>query len=288
MYDEEFIRKITLTDEQIMALTSEELLAKLRAVLTKGHEISYYGPMDENGLKAALQKSHYTSPDAEMMPESHPIMKKNPGNNVVLAQYDAKQIYYMQYSNRGESFDPSQKADIDLYNEYFGGGMNTIVFQEMREARGLAYSANARLAAPSYSDAPYSFTAFIATQNDKMQTAIEAFDEIINQMPESEAAFQVAKEALISGLRTKRTVGMGVLSAYKACRRLGIGEPLDKQVFEKVQNMTLEDVKATQQKWIKDREYTYMILGDIQDLDLNFLKTLGPVKTVSLEEIFGY
>ena len=288
MYDEDYIRKITLTDEQIKALTSEELLAKLRAVLTKGHEISYYGPMDENGLKAALQKSHYTAPDAEKMPETHPVMKQNPGNNVVLAQYDAKQIYYMQYSNRGEKFDPAQKADIDLYNEYFGGGMNSIVFQEMREARGLAYSANARLSAPSYSDAPYTFTAFIATQNDKMQTAIEAFDEIINQMPESEAAFSVAKDALISGLRTKRTVGMGVLNAFKSCRRLGIDEPLDKQVFEKVQNMTLEDVKATQQKWIKDREYTYMILGDIKDLDTDYLKTLGPVKTVTLKDIFGY
>ena len=30
------------------------------------------------------------------------------------------------------------------------------------------------------------------------------------------------------------------------------------------------------------------ILGDPADLDLAFLKTLGPVKTVSMEEIFGY
>lgn len=52
--------------------------------------------------------------------------------------------------------------------------------------------------------------------------------------------------------------------------------------------MTLDDVKATQQQWVKDRNYTYGILGDIQNLDLNFLKTLGPIKTVSQEELFGY
>lgn len=52
--------------------------------------------------------------------------------------------------------------------------------------------------------------------------------------------------------------------------------------------MTLDDVKATQQKWVKDRHYTYGILGDIKNLDLNYLKTLGPIKTVSQEEIFGY
>ena len=288
MYDEDYIRSITLTNEQIRALTSEQLLAKLRETLTKGHEISYYGPMNEEELKSTLNSCHYVSPGATALPETHPVMKKNDGNSVVLAQYDAKQIYYLQYSNRGELFDPASKAEISLYNNYFGGGMNSIVFQEMREARGLAYSASAHLGEPQYTDAPYVFTAFIATQNDKMQTAIEAFDDIINNMPESEAAFQVAKESLVTGLRTKRTTGMGVLSSYKSCRHLGISEPLDRQVFEKVQNMTLDDVKAVQKKWIKDRDYTYMILGDIADLDLGYLKTLGPVKTVSLEEIFGY
>ncbi len=113
-----------------------------------------------------------------------------------MAQYDAKQLYYLQFSNRGEKFDVAADPEITLYNEYFGGGMNTIVFQEMREARGLAYSASAYIMQPHYGDMKYGYMAFIATQNDKMQTAIEAFDEIINQMPESEAAFKIAKEGV--------------------------------------------------------------------------------------------
>ncbi len=52
--------------------------------------------------------------------------------------------------------------------------------------------------------------------------------------------------------------------------------------------MTLHDVKATQEKWVKGRTYIYGILGDIKDLDMNFLRTLGPVRTVTQEEIFGY
>ena len=81
---------------------------------------------------------------------------------------------------------------------------------------------------------------------------------------------------------------MSVLNSYIALRRLCLSEDRDRQIFEKVQSMTLDDVKATQQKWVKDRPYTYGILGDIRNLDLNFLKTLGPIKTVSQEEIFGY
>ena len=69
---------------------------------------------------------------------------------------------------------------------------------------------------------------------------------------------------------------------------MGLTEDRNKQIFEKVQSMTLADVKAAQEKWVKDRKYVYGMLGDIQDLNLNYLKTLGPIQTVSQEEIFGY
>jgi len=287
-YGPEFIRASALSDQALMALTSEELLAKVRDVFDQGHEILYYGPMSEAQVKEALGGVHYVAEGAKLEPEQHPFLQTTPSDEVVMAQYDAAQIYYIQYSNRGERFDAANAADLALYNEYFGGGMNTIVFQEMREARGLAYSAWARLTEPGYADDSYSYSAFIATQNDKMRQAIEAFAQIINDMPESEAAFSVAKDALVSRLRTQRVTGVNVLRDYIACRDLGLSEPMDKAVFEKVQSMTLADVVATQQKWAKDRHYTYAILGDIDDLDTRFLSTLGPVRTVSLEEIFGY
>ena len=59
-------------------------------------------------------------------------------------------------------------------------------------------------------------------------------------------------------------------------------------VFEKVQTMTLDDVKAVQEQWVKDRNYHYCILGDSKNLDLNYLRTLGPITFLSQEEIFGY
>ena len=175
-----------------------------------------------------------------------------------------------------------------MYNEYFGGGMNAIVFQEMREARGLAYSSSARLMKPSHKDDSYMYYAFIATQNDKMQTAIEAFDEIINDMPESEAAFEVAKEALITRIRTARTTGYAILDSYISDRDKGLAEPRQKRLYETVPSLTLEDVKKTQDEWVEGRTYVYGILGDIKDLDMDYLKTLGQIQTLSLEDIFGY
>lgn len=289
IYGPECVKKRTLSDDAILSFRSDEILSAVKDVLDKGHEILYYGPMKTGDLEGVLKGSHHVAEGAEILPERYEKVLQTPESKVFLAQYDAKQLYYLQYSNRGETFDPFEAAGINMYNEYFGGGMNAIVFQEMREARGLAYSASATLVTPYYNiDDSYKYIAVIATQNDKMRSAIEAFDSIINDMPESEAAFQIAKEAIIGRMRTSRTTGMSVLRLYQSCRRLGLGEPMNKQIFHDLQTLELNDIVKVQQKWVKDRTYQYAILGDIKDLDTKYLSTLGPVKVLTLEDIFGY
>ena len=288
LYGPEYIKQVTMSNEQIQALTSEELLAKVRDILVCQHEIRYYGPASETEAAELLKANHKIAEDLKPLQKQYIKYLTVDQSKVYLAPYDAKQIRYIQYSNRGEKLDLAADPYLTLYNEYFGGGMNAIVFQEMREARGLAYSSSARLYMPSFKDDSYMYYAFIATQNDKMKTAIEAFDEIINEMPESENAFNIAKEALVSRIRTERISGRGVLSSYISDRELGITEPRSKQIFEVAQTLTFDDVKATQQKWVKDRTYAYGILGDLKDLDTAYLQTLGPVQVLTLEEIFGY
>ena len=288
LYGPEYIKQVTMSNQQIQALTSEELLAKVRDILGCQHEIRYYGPASETEAAELLKANHKIAEDLKPLQKQYIKYLTVDQSKVYLAPYDAKQIRYIQYSNRGEKLDLAADPYLTLYNEYFGGGMNAIVFQEMREARGLAYSSSARLYMPSFKDDSYMYYAFIATQNDKMKTAIEAFDEIINEMPESENAFNIAKEALVSRIRTERISGRGVLSSYINDRELGITEPRSKQIFEVAQTLTFDDVKATQQKWVKDRTYAYVILGDLKDLDTAYLQTLGPVQVLTLEEIFGY
>ena len=287
-YGPEYIASTTLTDAQIEAVTSEELLAKVKDLLACQHEIRYYGPKTEAEVAEFIKSEHKIADNPQQLERVYVTYNTVDANKVYMAQYDAKQIRYFQYSNRGEKLDLAADAQLNLYNDYFGGGMNAIVFQEMREARGLAYSSSARLYMPSHKDDTYMYYAFIATQNDKMKTAIEAFDEIINDMPESEAAFNIAKEALISGIRTQRVTNGQIIGSYIASRELGLTEPREKKIFEVAQTLTLDDIKAAQQTWVKDRTYAYGILGDIKDLDTKFLQTLGPVQTLTLEEIFGY
>jgi predicted Zn-dependent peptidase len=121
-----------------------------------------------------------------------------------------------------------------------------------------------------------------------MAQAMAAFSEIIEQMPESEAAFQLAKESLIANYRTSRTTKTAVLNAYMAASELGIDYDRAEKIYAALQTLTLEDVKAYQQSRVKGLDYTYMILGDTDDIDMKYLSSVGTVEKVSAEEIFGY
>ena len=207
---------------------------------------------------------------------------------VFLAPYVANNIYMSQVSNSGMQYDPSIEALRTMYNEYFGGGMNSIVFQEMREARGLAYSAFATYGAPSWRDEPYYMMTYIISQNDKLTEAVPAFRDIVENMPESEAAFKIAKDAVISRMRTARTVRSGYLWAYINAQDLGLDHDITRQVFDGVQAITLDDVKQFQQERVKGRTYHVAILGDEKDLDAATLQSMGKVVRLSTEQIFGY
>ncbi len=289
LYGPEYIDRRTLSNNEMKALTSAQLLDGIRELMQMEHTILYYGPMTETELLASIEKHHHTPATLAKIPaRSEFKLAPTADNTVYLAQYGAQQIYYSQINNTGIAFDAANDAAVNLYNDYFGGGMNAIVFQEMREARGLAYSAYAYVGEPGISDDNYHFVAFIATQGDKMGIAVDAFDEIINDMPESEAAFTLAKESLITRLRTQRTIKSGILWSYLHNRDMGINYDRNKPIFEQVQTMTLADVTAFQQKWIKDKPYTYCVLGDIKNLDMNKLRSMGKVQHLSQEDIFGY
>lgn len=216
------------------------------------------------------------------------VFRRTPETRILLAPYPANQIYLSQYSNRDENYDSSLESFRQMYNEYFGSGMNSIVFQEMRESRGLAYFAWANMFEPDKLEYPYFFLTQLATQNDKMIDAIRTFNQIIDSIPLSETAFCLAKEALLARLRTERIVKEDVLWKYVYAQDLGENTDPRIRLFDEVPRMTLQDVVDYQKKWVKGRPFVYCILGDKSQLDMEKLKEVGPVEELTQEQIFGY
>ena len=289
LYGSDYIRTLAMSSKELQRVSSEELLANIKQLSKVKHRVLYYGPQSITDLVGSLYSAHAIGDDLIDL-KSEPIPTKAVTKpNVLFAQYDAKQVYYMQYSCRAEDkFNIENSPVGNLYNNYFSGGMNSIVFQEMREARGLAYSAYTYLAKGRVPQHPYYFYAFIATQNDKVEQAVKAFDDIIENMPRSEQAFELAKSGILANLESQRITKSLILWHYLEYEKFGLKEDINKTIYEGIQSLTLDDVVKFQQEFIKGRPYSYCILGDKHDLDMKYIRSLGKVKFLSQEEIFGY
>jgi predicted Zn-dependent peptidase len=207
---------------------------------------------------------------------------------VYFVHYDAKQARLFTYSD-GTLFNVNELPRINMYNQYFGGSMNAIVFQEMREKRSLAYTArSAYVSINELNRNNYNFS-FIATQNDKVADAFEAFNELFNDMPQSEAAFILAKEGALQAIETNRIQKTGIFNAWRSAQRMGIDFDINKVLYEKYKTFSLDDVVKFNHEHIKDRKKVYMISAKESDINFEELQEkFGPVKKLTLEDIFGY
>ena len=267
----------------------QEYIHLLAGLSNLQHTILYYGPYSEQQLSTLLAKEHKTAKTLAAVPLGKKYeFQETPQTEIIMAPYDAKNIYLRQYHNEGKQWKPENAPVEALFNEYFGGGMNTVVFQELRETRGLAYNASAMYLQPIRKNQPEGFYTHIISQNDKMMDCINVFKEIVDTMPQNQAAFDLAKQSLIKSLQSARTTKFGVISSYLYYKNLGIDYDLNKLIYEKLPSLTLQDIVKFEQQNMVNKPYRMMILGNEKELDMKSLEKIAPVKRLSQEEIFGY
>ena len=278
-----------MSAQQLRDTKPAELLALVKGLRGMEHTVMYYGPMTEKELSKCLKKVHKTPKHLAAIPVGTPYMEQTtPQTEILLAPYEAKNIYMVQYHNKGTQWAPEHAATINLFNEYFGGGMNGIVFQELRESRGLAYSAAAYYRQPYEKGHPEYAMTYIITQNDKMMDCVREFNNIVGTIPQSEAAFALAKESLMKKLASRRTVRGGVLNSYINAKRLGLDYDINSVVYNALPSLKLQDIVKFEQQSMAGKPYRYLILGDEKELDIKGLEKIAPIHRLTLEEIFGY
>ena len=286
MYGEDSPTKDQFSEAQLKAMKCQQLTDALHQLYSYKHRVLYYGPENLASIKNLVNPTKMTL----KIPANKNVQPKAVNENVLyFVDYNANQTYMREFF-RSEKFSTKNTPVINLYNEYFGGSMNAIVFQEMREKRSLAYSAQSVYGMPSDKDGYFVNHAIIATQNDKLIDALNAFNELFNEMPVVQANFDLAKESLLSSCRTARTTKMGIISSYLNYEKMGydMKKSRNQILFEAYPNVTMQDVVNFNHKNIKGQKKVYMCLGKESDMDFGALSKYGKVQKLTLEDIFGY
>lgn len=276
-----------LSNEDLKKLTAKDLISVTNKMLSYDHHILYYGNNSPESVVSLINKNHIVP--AKLIPVPAPVKFKelDSGKDVYIADYDMKQAEIIFLSKDG-FYNKNDAPVVRLFNEYFGGSMSSIVFQEMRESKALAYSVFSNYSTPSKKeDSNYSFS-YIGTQADKLPEAMAGMMELINKMPESENNFKAAKESILQSIRTERITKTRILFSYENAKKLGLDYDIRKDIFNNVPKMTFTDIKNFEEQHLKNKQYTVLVLGKKDGLDLKTLEKYGKITVLSLEDIFGY
>jgi len=279
-----------LSNTELKGLDPQKLVDEVKSLFSLPHTVVYYSP---DGQEKAMQVLMAAHPAPEQLMPSPKLLhsfeyRKPTTTEVFVASYPSAQVFFSHYTHTGKYYSLDMQPSVNLFNEYFGGSMNAIVFQEIREARALAYSASARFSVPTRLDRPYAMTSFVGTQADKLGDAIAAMNEILANMPLSEKSFKVAQDAIMANLRTDRYSARQIPNYWLSLQKLGLSSDPRIELFAKVPTLTLTDIETFQKENIKPLVYNYAVLGDLKKLNQKPLQQLGPVKVLTQEQIFGY
>ncbi|RWU08527.1 M16 family metallopeptidase [Pedobacter chitinilyticus] len=277
-----------LTNDEVKNIKADDLIYLLKNLNNYEHVVTYYGPKDLAAFTADIQKAHALpkefTPAAPAKVYTYTVQDSN---KVYFANYDMVQSEIRWLRNTG-LYNKNDGATIEVFNNYFGGGMGSVVFQTIRESKALAYSTYASYISPDKADKEYSMIAYVGSQADKMNEAVAGMNELLNVLPKSEKTFDGAKANLLSSYESDRILKDAIFGRYFADKKLGYTYDSRIDRYKEIKPITFETINTFHQQKIANKPYTYLIVASDKRVKQEDMAKFGNVKTLTLEEIFGY
>jgi predicted Zn-dependent peptidase len=279
-----------LSEAELRNIKTYEITDIIASLLNYRHRIIYYGPFKADEIQGKLNEIYITETTGTLDPPAAEIFKPLDlsDNEVYFVNYpEMVQTEIILISPKGY-YDKNKVPQARLYNEYFGSGMSSVVFQEIRESKALAYSTFSSFTIPQRKENYHYNMAYLGTQADKFEEAVRSLLDILKNMPVSEQSFNTAKEQIINKLKTERITRDNIIWNYINSQKLGIDYDIRKDVYEFVRGSDISDVISFHRDNVSSSFYKILILGDKNKINTDYLNNLGRVKYLDMETIFGY
>jgi len=279
-----------LSAEQLYTLLPSDLTDLLKGLRFFQHEVFYFGTKSAIKVSAVLKKHHAVDEaskkplPARNYPEIQPKKDK-----VYFVNFPSVQIELLMLSKGTPKFNLDQFVFSEWYNQYFGYGLSSIVFQEIRESKALAYSAYVHAGSPTKKNKAHWLQGYVGTQPDKLRDAVEAFQAILEQMPVSLPQIEHARQGVLKQIAAGRISQSELYWAWRGSRDKGYANrDLREDIYTTIEKAEASDLINFQRKHVKGRHYTWLVLGERERIDFKYLRKIGKVVELSMEEVFGY
>jgi predicted Zn-dependent peptidase len=280
--------KDILSNAELRNLKAETLTEIIRSLPDFKHKVYYYGPKETREVEDIVKKHHPLKESLMEYPEERNFdyLETN-GNTIYFVDYDMVQVE-IGMQRWDDPFDPSRMPLVRSFGEYYGGNMASVVFQEIREARALAYSTYGFYAPPPKKEDRFKAGFYVGTQSDKLGEAFDAMNDLLTNFKSSESNWEICKRAIKQEIETQRITKTGKFFNYQAALKLGYDYDRRKDIYERIDTITLDDVKNFHAKNMKNKDWNIRIIGSKAKLDMDLMGRYGKVIELDLKEVFGY
>jgi zinc protease len=240
------------------------------------------GDFDSAAMEARLRAAFESWPKGPAGPRKNEVKySPAPPGNYLVTKDDVNQST-IHMLGLGTTRDNPDYYAISVFNEAFGGGFSSRLFNDIRTKRGLAYSVGGGIG--TNFGHPGILQVSIGTKSQSTIEAIQAAAEDIDNLakqPITDDEIQRAKDAILNAFIFRLDSPDKILSERMTYEYYGYPPDwLDKYQAE-IKKVTAADVNRVAAKYLHRDQLAVLVVGNTKEFDKP-LSSLGSVKDIDI------
>jgi predicted Zn-dependent peptidase len=282
-----YIDRVSLSD--VYNLKQSDLAGTIIRATNYELDIHYVGKLPFDEAKEVLIAN---------LPLKEGVMKSESPLIKPRISYDKPMLYFLPNNDskqaqlyfyfEGEPYDVADEVTYRAFREYFSGGFNGLVMQEVREKRSMAYTAGGLFVTPPLNGKNTYFIGYIGTQPDKAADAVDVFMGLLKDMPAYPERMDDLKVYLKQSYLSEKPSFRNRSQQFADWKQLGYSEDPAKVNADKIDAINFDDVRRFYEKHVKGKPVSVIIMGDPKMINQKQLQsTYGKLTKMSTNKLFS-
>ncbi len=272
--------------DSLLEMKVGDLIQQFKNTIFKTNEIYYLGNMNSDSIVSELKKFHILT----IKNNSKVIYdeKVTTSNNIYFVDFPGVQVDSLMFSVKQNKLENKDKIIADVFNQYFGVGLSSVVFQEIRESKAIAYSTYAQYGYANLPNKKDYFQAFLGTQPDKLNLAIKTMLDLINHYDLNKIELSKTLDNIWKKIENHRISSNKIYWQYTHFKEQGLDIDITELFWKLRTAYSVESVLDFRNKNIMNMPNNILLIGDKKNIDFDFLKQIGKIQELSIEKIMPY
>ncbi len=274
--DSKFKKRVRIAD--LYKVKDDQLLSNFKEALDYETNIFYVGNNDLNKVKDIIQNKFYLS--SNLKDSDSPITRK-------MENYKEDTVNFMNHNNTSQSyiylyiigneFNYTDEAVINVFNKYFGEGMFSLVFQEVREYKSLVYSIDAGYRIPKKIKSKGYLLGRATCRSLNTIEVIKTMTGLIENLPEKKERFEDIKNNLINEAYSSRPSFRNIPNTVFNWIKFGYDKDPNEKLIEEYKKLTFDDLMNFYNANIKGKPVIITLMGNRNSFEYSKLQEIGKV-----------